>query len=128
MIPAALLAPEPHHIMLDLAASPRSKTTQLIEALHVQSSLPEGIVVANDVDPMRAYHLVRRCAALRAACSNLVVTCHPGQRFPNIQFPGHTKSAAGPDTLEQTMEGRYPPGVCDRYVSSLLYVCVCLQV
>lgn len=34
MIPAALLAPEPHHAMLDMCASPGSKTTQLLEALH----------------------------------------------------------------------------------------------
>ena len=34
MIPAALLDPEPHHLMLDMCASPGSKTTQLLEALH----------------------------------------------------------------------------------------------
>eukprot|EP00854_Cymbomonas_tetramitiformis_P013699 gene13699-16191_t len=65
MIPASLLAPEPHHLMLDMCASPGSKTTQLLEALHRNgetTTAPEGggAVVANDVDPRRCYMLVRR--------------------------------------------------------------------
>eukprot|EP00959_Pyramimonas_sp_CCMP1952_P170526 3563644-Pyramimonas_sp.AAC.1 len=40
MIPAALLAPEPHHVILDMCASPGSKTTQLIEAIHVKRAYP----------------------------------------------------------------------------------------
>ena len=35
MVPAALLRVEPHHRVLDLAASPGSKTTQLLEALNI---------------------------------------------------------------------------------------------
>jgi 16S rRNA C967 or C1407 C5-methylase (RsmB/RsmF family) len=40
--------------VLDMCAAPGSKTTQLIEALHVEEgTLPTGFVVANDADNAR---------------------------------------------------------------------------
>lgn len=76
----------------------------------VSEEPPSGLVVANDVDPKRAYHLVRRCAALGEACKHLLVTCHPGQKFPNVHCRGAAKGGASSDNLE----GRYPPGIYDR--------------
>ena len=67
MVPAAILGVEPHHFVLDMCASPGSKTTQCIEQLNANNtgaaSIPTGCVVANDINPRRAYFLVRRCAA-----------------------------------------------------------------
>ena len=43
MVPVCLLAVEPHHAVLDMCASPGSKTTQALEALYAHSnSLPDG--------------------------------------------------------------------------------------
>jgi 16S rRNA C967 or C1407 C5-methylase (RsmB/RsmF family) len=41
--------------VLDMCAAPGSKTTQLIEALHMEEEgvLPTGFVVANDADNAR---------------------------------------------------------------------------
>ncbi|KAK3256631.1 hypothetical protein CYMTET_34248 [Cymbomonas tetramitiformis] len=120
MIPASLLAPEPHHLMLDMCASPGSKTTQLLEALHRNgetTTAPEGggAVVANDVDPRRCYMLVRRCAALGFACSRLMVVCHKGQIVPNAALPGGP-AEAGKKYAKPELEGRYPAGIYDRII------------
>ena len=96
MVPAAILGIEPHHRVLDLCASPGSKTTQALEALFrddARAAAPSGCVVANDISPRRCYFLVRRCAALGAATEALLVTNHHAQWFPNpeaqtiLQFP-----------------------------------------
>ena len=94
MVPAAILGVEPHHRVLDLCASPGSKTTQALELLfradatspndsRFDSDSPSGCVVANDISPRRCYFLVRRCAALGAATEALMVTNHHAQWFPN---------------------------------------------
>ena len=41
-------------------------------------------MVANDASPMRCQMLLRRCAALGEMCSQIMVTCHPAQRFPRL--------------------------------------------
>eukprot|EP01147_Barroeca_monosierra_P005357 gene5357-7108_t len=81
MIPVIFLDVKPHHRVLDMCASPGSKTSQVLDIL---SSDPfgQGFVVANDADPKRAYTLVRRCAALGSACTKLMVTQHKAQKFP----------------------------------------------
>ena len=140
MVPAAILEVEPHHKVLDLCASPGSKTTQLIEALHKSSgtkAAPSGCVVANDINPRRCYFLVRRCAALGAATQALMVTNHHAQWFPNsgvplTPLPAEVKSAAPGGDLEWPLAsarapaatreavngdlGRYPEGVYDRII------------
>jgi tRNA (cytosine34-C5)-methyltransferase len=109
MVPPSLLEVESHHTVLDMCASPGSKTTQLLEALS-QDADPEGIVVANDFSPQRAYMLVRRCAALGVATKNLLVTNHKGQQFPNVSV------GAGAELL---CDGRYPRGIFDRIVADV---------
>jgi len=102
-----------------MCASPGSKTTQLLEALHAgeegdggegagggSGATPEGFVVANDVDPRRAYMLVRRCMALGDACRSLIVTCHKAQKFPHLGGGGASQGGDSP----------YPEGTFDRIV------------
>lgn len=111
MVPAAILQVEPHHRVLDLCASPGSKTTQALEALNVsgEEGSATGCVIANDINPMRCYFLVRRCAALRNATANLMVTTHQAQWYPNVNVPisGHAPTENG---------GRYPEGSYDRII------------
>lgn len=87
MMPVALLDIEPHHAILDMCASPGSKTIQAIEALYAhatdkEGAMPTGFVVANELDAERSYVLAKRCGALRAAAASCVVTCHRAQIFP----------------------------------------------
>lgn len=79
MIPPIALDPKPHEIILDMCASPGSKTTQL-------SALMEnkGIVVANDNDYTRLKALsinLQRCGS-----SNVIMTLMEGRSFKNIEF------------------------------------------
>jgi 16S rRNA C967 or C1407 C5-methylase (RsmB/RsmF family) len=64
MIPPVVLDPQPHHKILDMAAAPGSKTSQLLEIVNLPASQgdtePKGCVVANDSDPKRAYMLVHQ--------------------------------------------------------------------
>ena len=57
MIPPFFLDTQPHHRILDMCASPGSKTFQILERMHGDfdgtSKLPTGFVVANDVDLKR---------------------------------------------------------------------------
>ena len=75
MVPVALLQPQPHHRMLDMCASPGSKTTQALEALAPKGDTGAGggggYMVANDMVPARCQMLLRRCAARRGASSQL---------------------------------------------------------
>jgi tRNA (cytosine34-C5)-methyltransferase len=95
MMPVALLDIQPHHAILDMCASPGSKTTQAIEALYARAGTdggaPTGFVVANELDAERSYVLAKRCAAQRSAAASCVVTCHRAQIFP---APAHTCTGA----------------------------------
>jgi len=83
MLPPLLLDVKPHHSVLDMCASPGSKTSQLLEALHdceKEGQMPSGVVVANDNNPQRAYMLVHQCKRMTA--QSLVVTVQDGQKIP----------------------------------------------
>lgn len=52
-----------------MCAAPGSKTAQLIESLHATDNpIPEGFVVANDVDNNRCYMLVHQAKRLNSPC------------------------------------------------------------
>ena len=54
MIPVLLLDVKPNHKVLDICASPGSKTKQVLSLMHQQGgALPTGIVIANEFDPSR---------------------------------------------------------------------------
>lgn len=103
MAPVAFLAAAPHHRVLDLCASPGSKTQQLLDGMHADPRTPStGFVVANDFSPFRARALVRRCAALGHAAARVAVVSHAAQRFPDV---GGRAVACG--------EGEYDRVTCD---------------
>ncbi len=80
MVPPLVLRPEEGEIVLDLAAAPGSKTTQISEMMK-----NTGIVVANDVSYKRIKSL--RSNAERLGIVNLVVTRLDGRRFGR-RYPG----------------------------------------
>lgn len=97
MVPPLLLNVEPEHMVLDMCASPGSKTSQMLEALHSgekDGRAATGMVVANDNDSSRAYMLVHQCH--RIGSHSLVVTCHDAQNFPNV-YSGSSTAAGVPE-------------------------------
>ncbi|XP_071042967.1 RNA cytosine-C(5)-methyltransferase NSUN2 isoform X2 [Parasteatoda tepidariorum] len=85
MIPPLLLQVEPHHKVLDMCAAPGSKTAQLIEFLHRdEGKMPEGLIVANDVDNKRCYMLVHQAKRLNSPC--LLITNNDAGIYPNFKI------------------------------------------
>jgi len=79
MIPSLVLEPEENDIVLDMAASPGSKTTQIAAMMN-----NKGILIANDINAARMKPLslnVQRCGI-----TNCIVTMMYGQRFRNFEF------------------------------------------
>jgi|SRR3989344_3602087 len=79
MIPPIVLNPQPHDAVLDMAASPGSKTTQMAAMME-----NTGVLVAND-------YKADRLAALgmnvqRVGASNIVISLMYGQRMKNVLF------------------------------------------
>ena len=74
MIPPIVLDPKPDEIVLDIAASPGSKTTQIAQYME-----NKGILIANDYTIDRLKHLpinLQRCGV-----SNAIITLMEGQWF-----------------------------------------------
>ncbi|KAB0399281.1 hypothetical protein E2I00_013139, partial [Balaenoptera physalus] len=112
MIPPLLLNAHPHHKILDMCAAPGSKTTQLIEMLHADMSVPfpgncstyatlhlthsfafpEGFVIANDVDNKRCYLLVHQAKRLGSPC--IMVVNHDASCIPRLQVDVNGKKEA----------------------------------
>ncbi|EDV29090.1 uncharacterized protein TRIADDRAFT_19981 [Trichoplax adhaerens] len=84
MIPPLLLDVQPHHYVLDMCAAPGSKTAQLIEFLHQDSSkiIPDGLIIANDADNKRCYMLVHQSKRLNSPC--FMITNYDASTMPNI--------------------------------------------
>ncbi|MFC0211117.1 RsmB/NOP family class I SAM-dependent RNA methyltransferase [Paenibacillus chartarius] len=79
MAPAELLAPVPGEFVLDLAAAPGGKTTQLLGKLQ-----GEGLLVSNEIHPARAKILSENVERIGAA-NAIVVSASPdelAERFP----------------------------------------------
>lgn len=74
MLPAALLSVEPGQAVLDMAAAPGSKTTQLGSAMRGR-----GVIVANDVQEKRLWTL--KSSLHRCGVTNNLVTKKVGQWF-----------------------------------------------
>jgi NOL1/NOP2/sun family putative RNA methylase len=74
MIPALILEPNPHDIVLDLCASPGAKTTQIAAMMN-----NTGVIIANDITQKRLKALrgnLQRCGVL-----NAIVTQMRGETF-----------------------------------------------
>ncbi len=79
MIPPIVLDPEPGERVLDIAAAPGSKTTQLAAMMH-----NKGILIANDVTGDRLASL--GINIMRTGAANIVVTQGQGERMRGAQF------------------------------------------
>ncbi|KAL9109772.1 MAG: hypothetical protein Q9227_005641 [Pyrenula ochraceoflavens] len=111
MIPPLVLDVKPGMTVLDLCASPGSKSAQLIEMVHAGEEErmkqiaengsdtatttrgPEweddgrstGLLIANDVDYRRSHMLVHQVK--RLSSPNVIVTNHDATMFPSIKLP-----------------------------------------
>ncbi|MQL73193.1 hypothetical protein Taro_005539, partial [Colocasia esculenta] len=86
MVPPLFLDVSPDHYVLDMCAAPGSKTFQLLEMMHQSAnlgSLPDGLVIANDVDVQRCNLLIHQTK--RMCTTNLIVTNHEAQHFPGCR-------------------------------------------
>jgi len=94
MIPPLVLDVKPHHKVLDMCAAPGSKTGQLIEALHQdESTLPTGLLVANDADNSRCYMLTHQAKRLQSPA--FLITNHDASIMPNIYVPDPDSTEPG---------------------------------
>ena len=83
MVPALLLDVQPGASVLDLCASPGSKSQQLLEMLRAGGAdvvEDGGILVANDADVRRCHLLASRASRLDS--TQLLITCHDGRLLP----------------------------------------------
>ncbi|KAJ7598644.1 cytosine-5--methyltransferase [Mycena floridula] len=95
MLPPLFLDVEPHHKVMDMCAAPGSKTAQLLEALHAQdtttaSSIPSGLLIANDSDYKRTHLLIHQSARLPSPAlmvTNVDASSYPIIRIPNPKIP-----------------------------------------
>lgn len=74
-VPVTVLDPQPHEHVLDMAAAPGGKTTQIAAAMENQ-----GRLIANDANPKRLQSLFANIYRLGAACA--IVTNYEGQNLP----------------------------------------------
>ncbi len=79
MIPPMVLAPQHGEVVLDMAAAPGSKTTQIAQMLW-----NTGLLIANDITSDRLAALginLQRCGV-----TNTLTTQMPGQRLQGVEF------------------------------------------
>ncbi|KAF1779891.1 S-adenosyl-L-methionine-dependent methyltransferase [Phytophthora cactorum] len=92
------------HRVLDMCASPGSKTTQVIDFLlsaeNGKSGEQSGLVIANDLDKKRAYMLVHRLS--RNTLRRAVVTCGAGDTFPGL-YDAETKTLQSTDVFDRVL-------------------------
>ncbi len=77
MLPALILEPKPEDVVLDLCASPGSKTTQIAQMMGNR-----GLIVANEIDYKRIsslIHNVKKCGLL-----NEVLISIPGEKIGDV--------------------------------------------
>ncbi|PAA77424.1 hypothetical protein BOX15_Mlig006228g4, partial [Macrostomum lignano] len=93
MVPPLVLDVRSSHRVLDMCAAPGSKTGQMLELLHrgddseagrSSGELPDGLIVANDVDQRRAYMMVHQLKRLQSPC--FVVCAHDSSVFPRLRL------------------------------------------
>ncbi|GLU13090.1 hypothetical protein SLE2022_297370 [Rubroshorea leprosula] len=100
MVPPLFLDVHPDHFVLDMCAAPGSKTFQLLEIIHQSSkpgSLPDGMVIANDLDVQRCNLLIHQTK--RMCTANLIVTNHEAQHFPGCRL--NKNCSHGPQMMNE---------------------------
>ena len=114
MVPPLFLDVQPHHKVMDMCAAPGSKvrsfpllllilltslqTAQLLEALHsadtaTSTSIPSGLLIANDSDHKRTHLLIHQSARLPSPA--LMVTNLDASSYPVIKVPNPTTGKMG---------------------------------
>jgi NOL1/NOP2/sun family putative RNA methylase len=110
VVTALAMAPAPDHLVLDLCASPGSKTSLLAQLMKNQ-----GLVVANDGNSTRIATLTANLK--RLGVTNTVVTCYSGQQFP-LHGRFHRVLVDVPCSAEGTLrtgvQGSLPPTILPR--------------
>ncbi|KAJ7885068.1 S-adenosyl-L-methionine-dependent methyltransferase [Mycena olivaceomarginata] len=96
MLPPLFMDVEPHHKVMDMCAAPGSKTAQLLEALHAQdtltsTSIPSGVLLANDSDHKRTHLLIHQSARLPSPA--LLVTNLDASIYPQLKIPSPNNPA-----------------------------------
>jgi len=79
MVPPLLLDPRPGEVVLDLCASPGSKTTQISQMMN-----NKGLVIANEPSLSRVTPLRSNCE--RLGVLNVAITRYDGRNFPRGSF------------------------------------------
>ncbi|KAJ4714480.1 tRNA (Cytosine(34)-C(5))-methyltransferase [Melia azedarach] len=95
MVPPLFLDVQPDHFILDMCAAPGSKTFQLLEIIYQSTTpgvLPNGMVIANDLDVQRCNLLIHQTK--RMCTANLIVTNHEAQHFPGCRKNKNFSSAS----------------------------------
>ena len=103
MVPPLVLDPQPGEMILDLCASPGSKTTQISAMMENR-----GLVIANEPSLARISALRSNCERLGAM--NVAITRYDGRRFPSGSF--HRVLVDAPCSAEG--RERRGPGVIER--------------
>ena len=101
MIPCLLMDVKSHHAVLDMCAAPGSKTSQIIEALHMDAGggkIPAGFCVANDANNQRCYMLVHQAKRLNSPCC--LVVNHDAQNMPKMKIRSGDKDDKGDDKYQ----------------------------
>ncbi|KAI0280399.1 cytosine-5--methyltransferase [Russula aff. rugulosa BPL654] len=106
MLPPLFLDVEPHHVVLDMCAAPGSKTSQLLELLHssqslLESSMPPGLLIANDSDYKRTHLLIHQTARLPSPA--FVVTNVDASIFPAVSLPPDDTVEPGDGTIRKNV-------------------------
>ncbi|XP_023334264.1 tRNA (cytosine(34)-C(5))-methyltransferase [Eurytemora carolleeae] len=86
MVPVACLDIQPNHAVLDMCASPGSKTGQVLEAMQIrlfQGEIPSGFLIANEPDLKRCKVLAGNMKLFSSPC--IMVTNFRGEDIPDMK-------------------------------------------
>ena len=87
MVPINLVEIEESDIILDMCAAPGNKTIQILEIMEekarMKSTLPTGVIIANELDPKRAGNMAHFFKAHFPI--NIVVTNNNAEKLPLIE-------------------------------------------
>ncbi|VEU38324.1 unnamed protein product [Pseudo-nitzschia multistriata] len=101
MIPPIVLDPKPNHVVLDMAAAPGSKTSQLLEIVNLPTDKdchePKGCVVANDSDVKRAYMLTHQTRRINSPA--VFITNCDARFFPLLRNNDDIKNNESPEGI-----------------------------
>lgn len=76
-----------------MCAAPGSKTSQIMDIMRAKCErgvIPDGVVIANDIDEKRRYMLIHQINRLASPC--FIVTNHEAQGFPLIPLSDSLRS------------------------------------